>query len=124
MTVVSHSTAGAQGGDLTALIPQLRAFARSLCHDRAQADDLAQDALASAWRHRDAYAPDTNLKAWVFRILRNQFYSDQGAPGGSRSWIRIMPPRRSSRYRTRRPCSNWTMCVGLCWSCPMSSEKP
>ncbi len=77
MTVVGHSTTGAQGGELTALIPQVRAFARSLCHDRAQADDLAQDALVSAWRHRDAYLPGTNLKAWVFRILRNQFYSDR-----------------------------------------------
>ena len=77
MTVVGHSMTGAQGADLTALIPQIRAFARSLCHDRAQADDLAQDALVSAWRHRDAYLPGTNLKAWVFRILRNQFYSDQ-----------------------------------------------
>jgi len=76
MTVVGHSTTGAQGSDLTALIPQVRALARSLCYDRAQADDLAQDALLSAWRHRAAYLPGTNLKAWVFRILRNQFYSD------------------------------------------------
>jgi RNA polymerase sigma-70 factor, ECF subfamily len=72
---------GAEGDELTALIPQMRAFARSLCHDRAEADDLAQDALASAWRHRSAYTPGTNLKAWVFRILHNKFYSDH-----RRSW--------------------------------------
>jgi RNA polymerase sigma-70 factor (ECF subfamily) len=66
---------------MAALIPQLRAVARSLCRDRAQAEDLAQAALASAWRNRRDFAPGTNLKAWVFRILRNQFYSDY-----RRSW--------------------------------------
>jgi RNA polymerase sigma-70 factor (ECF subfamily) len=59
----------------------MRAFARSLCHDATLADDLAQDALANAWRHRGAYTPGTNLKAWVFKIVRNQFYSYQ-----RRSW--------------------------------------
>jgi RNA polymerase sigma-70 factor (ECF subfamily) len=67
---------GAEGPELAALIPQMRAFARSLCGERAQAEDLAQDALASAWQHRGAYEPGTNLKAWVFKILRNRFYSE------------------------------------------------
>lgn len=80
MTVDVASAVGIEG-DLAALIPQMRAFARSLCSDRARSDDLAQDALASAWRHRSAYTPGTNLRAWVFRILRNQFYSDH-----RRSW--------------------------------------
>jgi RNA polymerase sigma-70 factor (ECF subfamily) len=71
--------------DLIALIPQMRAFARSLCRDRTQADDLTQEALTSAWRRRDSYAPGSNLRAWVFMILRNQFYSDK-----RRSW-RVLP---------------------------------
>jgi RNA polymerase sigma-70 factor (ECF subfamily) len=62
--------------DLTVLIPQLRAFARSLCRDASRADDLAQEALASAWKARDSFQPGTNLKAWVYIILRNRFYSD------------------------------------------------
>jgi RNA polymerase sigma-70 factor (ECF subfamily) len=61
---------------LIALIPQLRAFARSLCRDPSRADDLAQEALASAWKARDTFEPGTNLRAWVYLILRNQFYSD------------------------------------------------
>ena len=61
--------------DLVALIPHLRAFSRTLCGTKASAEDLAQDALAKAWRARDSFEPGTNLKAWLFTILRNEFYS-------------------------------------------------
>ena len=67
--------------ELVALIPHMRAFARTLCNDRAQAEDLAQDALARAWASRDRFEMGTNMKAWTFMILRNQFYSDK-----RRSW--------------------------------------
>jgi RNA polymerase sigma-70 factor (ECF subfamily) len=67
--------------DLVALIPHMRAFARSLCRDATHADDLAQDALAKAWASRASYTMGTNLKAWTFMILRNQFYSEK-----RRSW--------------------------------------
>jgi RNA polymerase sigma-70 factor (ECF subfamily) len=63
--------------ELTGLIPHLRAFARTLCGDRSAADDLAQEALLKAWKARKSYKPGTNLKAWAFTILRNQFYSQQ-----------------------------------------------
>jgi RNA polymerase sigma-70 factor (ECF subfamily) len=68
-------------GDLIALIPRMRSFARSLCRNTTQADDLTQDALTSAWRRRDSYVPGTNLQAWLSTIVRNQFYSDR-----RRSW--------------------------------------
>jgi len=61
--------------ELVAQIPHLRAFARSLCGDPTHADDLAQDAVAKAWRCRDSFEMGTNLRAWTFVILRNQFYS-------------------------------------------------
>ena len=67
--------------ELTQLIPHMRAFARTLCGNATEADDLAQDALLKAWDKRDSYTPGTNLKAWVFMITRNQFYSDK-----RRSW--------------------------------------
>src|SRR3954454_15938453 len=63
--------------DLLELIPFLRAFARSLCGNQEAADDLAQETLVKAWQARDMFAPGTNLKAWLFTILRNQFYSDR-----------------------------------------------
>jgi RNA polymerase sigma-70 factor (ECF subfamily) len=61
---------------LVEIIPALRAFARSLCGHRDLADDLAQEALARAWQARERFQPGTNLKAWVFVILRNEFYSN------------------------------------------------
>lgn len=67
--------------DLVKLIPHMRAFARSLCGDATVADDLAQDAMVKAWGARASFRPGTNMKAWSFTILRNQFYSDK-----RRSW--------------------------------------
>jgi RNA polymerase sigma-70 factor (ECF subfamily) len=63
--------------ELLGLIPFLRAFARSLCGNQESADDLAQETLVKAWQSRDTFIPGTNLKAWLFTILRNQFYSDR-----------------------------------------------
>jgi RNA polymerase sigma-70 factor (ECF subfamily) len=62
--------------EIVTLIPHLRAFARSLCKNSTKADDLAQDALAKAWKSRDSFQPGTNMKAWAFMILRNQFLSE------------------------------------------------
>lgn len=64
-------------GELAALVPNLRAFARSLCGNADQADDLVQETLVKAWRSRDTFAPGSNLKAWLFTILRNTFLSDR-----------------------------------------------
>jgi RNA polymerase sigma-70 factor (ECF subfamily) len=59
--------------DLIALIPKMRAFARSLTGSRAAADDLAQEALLKAWKGHHTYARGTNLRAWTFMIVRNQY---------------------------------------------------
>jgi RNA polymerase sigma-70 factor (ECF subfamily) len=61
--------------ELEALIPQLRAFARSLCGQRDLADDLVQEALLKAWAARAKFQIGTNLRAWIFIILRNVFLS-------------------------------------------------
>jgi len=74
---LAPSVSDAYQDELVALIPYVRAFARSLCRDRAQADDLAQDALASAWRDRGDSVTGTNLRARVLRLLRNRFYSER-----------------------------------------------
>jgi RNA polymerase sigma-70 factor (ECF subfamily) len=63
--------------ELVGLIPHLRAFARTLTGDPAAADDLAQDAMLKAWDARASFQMGTNMKAWTFMILRNQFYSEK-----------------------------------------------
>lgn len=56
-------------------LPALRAFALNLTRNGAAADDLVQDTLLKAWSKFDLYRPGTNLRAWLFTILRNDFYS-------------------------------------------------
>ncbi len=63
--------------DLAALVPNLRAFARSLAGNADKADDLVQEALVKAWQNQDSFAEGSNLKAWVFTILRNAFLSER-----------------------------------------------
>jgi RNA polymerase sigma-70 factor, ECF subfamily len=60
---------------LVAMIPALRAFARGLCGWRDMADDLAQDTMIRAWAARNSYTQGTNFRAWMFMIMRNQFYT-------------------------------------------------
>jgi RNA polymerase sigma-70 factor (ECF subfamily) len=70
---------------LTKLMPFLRAFAQSLSGEPELAEDLAQGALANAWRSRGSFTPGSNLKAWLFMILRNEFYSHQ-----RRAWRQVL----------------------------------
>jgi RNA polymerase sigma-70 factor (ECF subfamily) len=62
--------------DVVALIPALRAFAWSLSHNASDADDLVQDTLIKAWTNRDKFEDGTNLRAWLFTILRNTYYTN------------------------------------------------
>lgn len=61
--------------DMIRLVPALRAFARGLCRNRDLADDLVQESMMRAWAARDTFAPGTNFRAWMYTILRNEFYS-------------------------------------------------
>lgn len=61
--------------DLTNHIGSLRAFALSLTRNAATADDLVQDTLVKAWTNIDKFETGTNMRAWLFTILRNTFYS-------------------------------------------------
>ena len=56
-------------------LPALRAFAMSLTRNGAAADDLVQDTIVKAWSKFDKFQEGTNLRAWLFTIQRNTFYS-------------------------------------------------
>ena len=62
---------------LVAQIGSLRAFAVSLCGNRDRADDLVQETLFKAWNHIESFKEGTNLKAWLFTILRNTYFSER-----------------------------------------------
>lgn len=62
---------------LSAMVPNLRAFAKSLCGSADGADDLVQETLIKAWRNQSSFAEGSNLKAWLFTILRNSFLSER-----------------------------------------------
>ncbi|MCB8840159.1 sigma-70 family RNA polymerase sigma factor [Aurantimonas sp. VKM B-3413] len=60
---------------LLATIPSLRAYAYGLARgDASRADDLTQATLVKAWGCQASFEPGTNLTAWLFTILRNEFY--------------------------------------------------
>ena len=54
----------------------LKPFAVSLTHDQEIAKDLFQETLYKALANRDKYCTGTNIKAWLFTIMRNIFIND------------------------------------------------
>jgi RNA polymerase sigma-70 factor (ECF subfamily) len=74
-TAIRHADPALRN-DLLAAIPRLRAFAVSLCGRSDRADDLVQETLVKAWANLASFQPGTNLMAWLYTILRNEFYTE------------------------------------------------
>jgi RNA polymerase sigma-70 factor, ECF subfamily len=62
--------------DLLASIPHLRALAIGMCGRTDRAEDLVQETLMKAWAKLSSFEPGTNLSAWLYTILRNEFYTE------------------------------------------------
>ncbi len=74
--------------EMVALIPALRAFARTFCPEPSDADDLVQETLMKGIANIRQFQPGTRLKSWLFTIMRNTFYTraklrKREAPGGA-----------------------------------------
>lgn len=54
-----------------ALLP----FARAICKDPDLAEDMVQDTLFKSLKKWESFQPGTNMKAWLFLVLRNHYYS-------------------------------------------------
>ena len=59
--------------DLLAQQPALRGFARRLCKQESDAEDLVQGTILKALAAQHRFQPGTNLKSWLFTIMRNTF---------------------------------------------------
>lgn len=59
------------------LFDSLYNFACWLAHDRAEAEDLVQEAYAKALKGFSSFQSGTNFRAWIFRILRNTFLNSR-----------------------------------------------
>ena len=87
--------------ELVEHLAPLRAFALSLTRSSAAADDLVQDTILKAWSKIDQFTVGTNLRAWLFTILRNTYYSDM------RKRRREVSDRAS--FGRRRDCPTTTL---------------
>jgi RNA polymerase sigma-70 factor, ECF subfamily len=63
-------------GELLAIVPHLRAFGVVLTGDRERADDLVQKTLTTAWGEVHDLEVGTNLRVWLFKVLRQLFYAE------------------------------------------------
>ncbi len=95
--------------EMTASLPALRSFARSLCRQRDMADDLVQETMIRAWSSRHTFMPGSKFRPWLFTILRNQFYTAIRKSSRTVTWepeaaerILVQNRKRACTSRTSR----------------------
>jgi RNA polymerase sigma-70 factor (ECF subfamily) len=93
--------------EMVRLIPKLRAHAFVLTRSAAEADDVVQETLARAWRFRKTFQAGTNLKAWLFRILRNVYLAGLNHPK-----LVSDPEGRFTRDLRTEPDQEWRLQFG------------
>lgn len=76
MTSAIQASSNVGEKDLLACVPHLRAFAWFLAKNRDRADGLVQNTIVRALTATHQFQAGTNLKAWMFAILRNLHYNE------------------------------------------------
>lgn len=66
-------SAGPMSAAVVEMMPALRLYARNLTRGGDEADDLVQETLMKALANLSGFQPGTNLRAWLFTIMRNSF---------------------------------------------------
>ena len=82
--------------EVAPLLPQLHRLCLTLCRDSQEAEDLLQDALVSAYLHRDAFQGRGSFFGWLCGIARNQFIEHRRAVTRRRSLLETVLQGASS----------------------------
>jgi len=56
-------------------MPVVRRWSYVLCRNPSLAEDMMQETLVKAWANRSSFARGTNMRAWLYRILRNTYFN-------------------------------------------------
>ena len=75
LTDARNATESLSRDEIVRLIPALRAFARTFYRNSCDADDLVQETLTKGLAKLHLFEPGTNMKSWLFTIMRNTFYT-------------------------------------------------
>ncbi|NKB44777.1 MAG: sigma-70 family RNA polymerase sigma factor [Alphaproteobacteria bacterium] len=86
--------------ELETLLPDLTRFARSLTRSEDDAYDLVQDCVERALLKKEYYEDGTNLKSWLFTMMRNLFISQKRREAVARRYVKHID---SSGDRVQRP---------------------
>lgn len=73
--VIGQSTYSSWDKEIVEHLPALRRYATILARNFHSAEDLVHDTVVKAYSCTDKFQLGTNLRAWLFTILRNTFYS-------------------------------------------------
>ena len=103
---------------MAALLPDLRGFARFLLRDRAEADDLVQEALVRALGALAQFQPGSNLRAWMFTILRNTYYEQGRRLRTERRALETTLPREDAHAPAQYSRAELDDLHRLIWSLP------
>ena len=74
--------------DIETLLPDLTRFARSLTRSEDDAFDLVQDCVERALMKKEYYEQGTNLKSWLFTMMRNIFISQKRRETVARKYVK------------------------------------
>jgi RNA polymerase sigma-70 factor (ECF subfamily) len=62
--------------EIVSLRPTLKLFTHRFTRDKEESHDLVQDTLLKALMYKDKFQEQTNLKGWLFTIMRNTFINN------------------------------------------------
>ena len=77
---------------ISELRPMLRAFTYRFTSNREESQDLVQDTILKALTYRDKFREDTNLKGWLFTIMRNTYINNYRKTQREKTYIQEGKP--------------------------------